>query len=303
MNEFGIIEKYFSPLSRDGLKDDCAVIDFPEGQELVITSDTLNEGVHFFPETSPANIARKALRVNLSDLASSAATPLCYQLNIAFPEKPSQGWLEEFSKALKQENQTYKIFCSGGDTTRINDKLSISITALGTVQKDKAVRRGDAQDGDALIITGVCGDAALAIQNQDTSFLPTPRTGIEDIIRNHVNAAADISDGLLADSMNIARASNIGLEIDLDSVQFSREVSEALKNDQILYETALKGGDDYELALAVSPNKLDVITHALKTSGLKPQRIGRFKSQISGLKLKNAEGKKIDTNALGWTHF
>lgn len=303
MNEFEIIEKYFAPLSKDGLKDDCATLSIPAGHELVITSDTLNEGVHFFAETSPANIARKALRVNLSDLASSAAKPLCYQLNIAFPEKPTPEWLQEFSEALKAENQKYDIFCSGGDTTSIKGALSISITALGLVPKDKAIKRQNAKEGNILIITGVCGDAALALNRKDTTFLPTPRTGFEKLLQNHVNAAADISDGLLADSLNIARASGLGLEIDLDAIQFSQIVTEAIKSGEIPYETALKGGDDYELALAVSEQNIETFINELKANGLSPQKIGHFTTQSAGLTLKNLKDKKIDQNALGWAHF
>ncbi len=303
MNEFETIEKYFAPLSRDGLKDDCAVINIPDNQELVITSDTLNEGVHFFAGTSPENIARKVLRVNLSDLASSAAKPLCYQLNIAFPEKPSQAWLQEFSNALNEENEAYNIFCSGGDTTSIKGVLSISITAMGTVPKGRAIRRAGAKDEDALIITNVCGDAALALLKKDVGYLPTPRVGLEDILRKYVHAAADISDGLLADSQNIAHASGLGLEIDLDTVRFSQDVNNAIKSGDISYETALKGGDDYELALAVNQSKVTDIMRELEHANLFSQKIGRFTSRSSGLTLKNMKDKKIDENALGWTHF
>lgn len=303
MNEFEIIEKYFAPLSRDGLKDDCAVLGVPVGQELVITSDTLNEGIHFFPKASPANIARKALRVNLSDLASSGANPLCYQLNIAFPQKPALEWLEGFTNALKQENEKYKIYCSGGDTTSIKGALSISITALGIVPKGKAIRRQNAKEGDALIITGVCGDAALALKNKDTRFLPSPRTGLEGILHNHVNAAADISDGLLADAMHMAQASKLGLEVDLNKIKFSQNVQNAIKNSDISYETALKGGDDYELALSVAECNATALINDLKAAGLSPQKIGRFTARVSGLTLKNVADKQIDQNALGWTHF
>lgn len=304
MNEFDLIKTYFAPLSRDGLRDDCATIEVPRDYDLVMTSDTLNEGVHFLSATPAADIARKALRVNLSDLASSAATPYCYQLNIAFPQKPSKAWLEEFSAALKQENETYKIYCSGGDTTSITgNALSLSITALGFVPKGKATKRQNAEYSDSLIITGACGDAALALHRKETTFLPTPRTNVTETLRNHVNAAADISDGLLADSMNIARASGLGLEVDLNEIKFSQSVTEAINKGEISYEAALKGGDDYELALAVPEHKADTVMQALKEQGLTPQKIGRFISQGHGLVLKNLGERKIDKNELGWVHF
>lgn len=302
MNEFEMIEKYFAPLSRDGLKDDAAVLAIPAGDELVVTSDTLNAGVHFFDDAPPDFIARKALRVNLSDLAGMGAQPLCYQLNIAFPEAPSADWLAAFSGGLAQDQARYGVFCSGGDTTRIKGALSISITAMGLVTKGRAVKRCGARDGDVLIVTGAVGTAALALKNKE-HFLPNPRTGLESVLQKHVNAAADVSDGLLADSMHIAKASNIGLEIDLEKIEFSDDVYLAIKEGLFSAQEALSGGEDYELILAVSEESASMVVRLLRKNQLKPQIIGRFTSQISGLKVKNSDSKRIDMDSLGWSHF
>ncbi len=261
--EFDIIERYFAPLTMGqagsaGLKDDAALLNVDPDCELVVTSDTLNEAVHFLEGTDPAYIAKKALRVNLSDLAAKASKPLSYQLNIAFPSRPEELWLKAFTQSLLEDNERYGVYCSGGDTTSIKGGLlSVSITAFGTVERGKAVRRGGAQDGDLCVVTNFLGDAVLglqALQNAlDLSLYPSaierylcpdPRTDIREILKAYAHASADISDGVLADSMHIARASGLGLELDLSKIKFSDEVIAAIKNGDVSYEQAIKGGDD-----------------------------------------------------------
>ena len=308
-----MIQRYFVPLSRDGLKDDAAVLEIPDGYELVVSSDTLNEGVHFLDGTDAGDIAHKALRVNLSDLASTGAKPLCYQLNIAFPEKPTEGWLQDFSDALAKDNQRYGVFCSGGDTTSIQGKLSISITAMGLVPVGKAVKRTGAREGDVLIVTGKTGRAVLGLkaERDDLTYpksreryrVPEPRVGYDTFIQEHIHAAVDISDGLLADSKHIANASGLGVEIDLDAITFSQEVNNAICAGHITFEDVLKGGDDYELALAVSARNVDDVVAFFLASYLEPMVIGRFVSDYSGLRLLNAQSYDLDLSRLGWVHF
>lgn len=322
MNEFEMIERYFLPLTcrhagTAGLRDDAAVLGIPDGHELVVTSDTLNEKVHFLAGEKPDNIARKALRVNLSDLAAMGATPLCYQLNIAFPQKPEEAWLAAFSKALQEDNEAYGVFCSGGDTTSIKgDCLSVSITAMGIVPKGMAVRRNGAQDGDYIVLTGAVGDASLGLKVlqegldvQDYAHavsrhqVPCPRMSIEEIVRQYAHAAADISDGLLADCMHIANASGLGAEIDLDKMVFSEGVQRALDGKIIMLEDVLKGGDDYELILAVSPKILPLMICSLQKNGLNPLVIGSFKELNLGLSLLNTLTLCLSDESLGWKHF
>ena len=322
MNEFDMIERYFLPLTGGhagtaGLRDDAAVLDIPDGHELVVTSDTLNENVHFLAGDKPENIVRKALRVNLSDLAAMGATPLCYQLNIAFPQKPDEAWLAAFSKALQEDNETYDVFCSGGDTTSIKgDCLSISITAMGVVPKGVAVRRSGAEDGDYIVLTGAVGDAFLGLKVlqegldvQDYAHavsryqVPCPRMNIEEIVRQYAHAAADISDGLLADCMHIASASGLGAEIDLDKMVFSKDVQRALDGKIIMLEDVLKGGDDYELILAVSPENLSGAICRLQKNDLNPLVIGVFKGFELGLSLLNTQTLCLSDKNLGWKHF
>jgi len=166
MTEFDMIAEYFAPLTRGrvALDDDAAVLNIPVGKELVVSSDTLNAGVHFFANGAPGDIARKALRVNLSDMAAMGAQPFCYQLAIAFPEVPSREWLAEFSAALAEDQERFGVFCSGGDTTSLQGALSISITMMGLVETGAAWKRGGARVGDQLVLTGPVGDAWIGLE-------------------------------------------------------------------------------------------------------------------------------------------
>lgn len=321
MSEFDIIERYFLPLTMGQagcgeLKDDGAVINIPDGYELVVTSDTLNAGVHFLEGEAAHNIARKALRVNLSDLASMGAKPLCYQLNIAFPEKPTEAWLSAFSKALQEDNALYDVYCSGGDTTSIKGGfLSISITAMGLVPKGAAVRRGGAKEGYALLVTGTIGDAVLGLRAIRASAeddyaravsryqMPQPRMGVHEIMRKYARAAADVSDGLLADSMNIAKASGLGLEIDPLKTPLSKDVQLALDNNMISWQDILCGGDDYELILAVPEALVKRCMVEFNNINIDLCVIGRFTSKALGLHILDTITYRIDDKNLGWKHF
>ncbi len=319
MNEFEMIERYFLPLTMGhksvaGLQDDAAVLEIPQGFELVVTSDTLNEGVHFMRGESASNIARKSLRVNLSDLAAMGAKPLSYQLNIAFAQKPDKIWLKGFSKALQVDNKVFDVFCSGGDTTSIKGEyLSISITALGLVPSGQALRRGGAENGDLIVVTGAIGDAYLGLKSLQNGLnyeeaidryrVPSPRINAVDVVRKYANAAADISDGLLADVMHIAGASGLGVEIDLGKLKFSKEVADALDRKIIKIEDIITSGDDYELILAVSPANLPVLMNELGNIKLKPMVIGEFVSDNLNQPVLKSKTHRIDFKSLGWQHF
>ncbi len=321
MNEFDIIEKYFVPLTcgnagTAGLCDDGAVVGISDGYELVVTSDTLNADTHFLMDEAPENIARKALRVNLSDLASMGAKPLCYQLNLAFPEKPSEGWLAAFSNALQEDNAHYDVYCSGGDTTSIRGGyLSVSITAMGIVPRGKAVRRGGAKEGDLLIMTGEIGDAALGLKairaGRECDFpvavsryrQPQPRTNGFNALQKYANAAADVSDGLLADVKNIAKSSCLGVEIDPSRVNISKDVQKALVENFITWQEILSSGDDYELIMAVSEGSVKRLHFELQKMHINSYVIGVFKCKGLSFEVLDALTYRIDIRDLGWKHF
>ncbi|MCB1562245.1 MAG: thiamine-phosphate kinase [Alphaproteobacteria bacterium] len=307
MNEFSLIERYFQPLSPVLLKDDAAVLSIPAGHELVVSSDTLNEGTHFIAGADPADIAHKALRVNLSDLAAMGADPLAYQLNIAFSAMPDEIWLEAFTAALAADQAAFGIFCSGGDTTSIKGPLSISITAMGVVPAGQAVTRGGAEPGDVLLVSGPVGGAFCglqALQRQpgftvsealiEACYRPCPRTDLAEAVRMYAHAAVDISDGLVADLSHICEASGVKAVLEAETVPLSEEVKVLLRSGAVSRESLLSGGDDYQLLMAVPPQ------HTQHFPG--STVIGRFE-EGAGVRVQDVDGQVLSFKEKGWTHF
>lgn len=313
MNEFETISRYFKPLTQGrpealGLLDDAAVLNIPEDHELAVTTDMLVAGVHFAADALPQHIAHKSLRVNLSDLAAMGAKPLCYQLAIAFPEKPSAAWLATFTQALQEDQKTFGIFCSGGDTTRTPGPLTISITALGIVPKGQAVKRSGGRAGDVLILSGPVGDAWLGLQchfaQDDKTLLyftealykPVPRLDWAAHLRTHAHAAIDVSDGLIADTAHLARASGCSAQIKTTPSFFSAAGFEMIKTGQIDERALLTGGDDYQIVAAVPPAALVHFPDAII--------IGQLMEGAPGdIKVQGLAGETLQFDSLGWVHF
>ena len=301
MNEFDVIGRYFAPLSKDGLINDAAVIDIPPGHQLVVTSDTLNAGTHFMADARPDDIAHKALRVNISDLYAMGATPLCYQLNIAYPEKPTSDWLESFTHALSDDQKRYELYCSGGDTTTImGDTLSVSITALGVVHADTAWPRDGARAGDAIVVQGTIGDAWIGLQvlrgelktDDDAYFIG--RYYKPEIKAFHAaipSAAIDISDGFIADLTHICERSNIGAVVEADQIPVSDPARRLLEQGQVSVQDLITGGDDYALVLAIPQ---DQVKNNMTV-------IGTFTG--TDILVNDAKGVPLTINSKGWTHF
>lgn len=334
MNEFDIISDYFKILAMGrpesmGLQDDVAVFSVPAGREVVVSTDTLNAGTHFLKDEKPENIARKALAVNLSDLASSGADPLCYQLSMAYPQRPQHEWLKAFTGALLDDQKHYGIFCSGGDTTSINGGvLSISITIIGTVPTGKAVHRCGAKPGDLIVLTGTVGDAALGLHvvwnGREKVYpkavarhrVPEPRIKAAELVRTHAHAGVDVSDGLLADLGHICKSSHLGAEIRMadagerpgtlshPALALSDEVRMALLGREMKMEDVLSGGDDYELVLAVAPDQVEALLAGFEKLSIPAQVIGRFIKDIpSEVRVLDSSGAKLVLQATGWQHF
>ena len=311
--EFTRIAKYFAPLAASGglgLADDAAVITPPPNRDLVITADAMVAGVHFLPSEAPENIARKLLRVNLSDIAAMGAAPLYYLLTISVPRDVSELWFEGFARGLAADQARYGVSLLGGDSTSTPGPVTASVTMFGHVAPGAALRRGGAKAGDDLWVTGVIGDGVLGLwalrgeRNDPTGSLarryrfPEPRLGLN--LSGVAHAAMDISDGLVQDSSHMARASGVGLELELAKVPLSPAGHE---EGLAFVASGVAGGDDYELLLAVPPARAQALQATAHKAGLAVTRIGKFNTARGEVRGVNAAGQTIELGNGGWSHF
>ena len=271
-DEFAIIQQYFSAIGEAradtvlGIGDDGAVIEIPVGYQQVVSMDTLIAGVHFPVDTAPADIACKALAVNLSDLAAMAAEPAWFMLSLSLP-RVDAAWLREFSEGLRQGATEFRLQLIGGDTCR--GELSITVHIAGLVPAGKFVSRAGAMPGDLVLVSGSLGNAGLglaclqgridlpaALRSTCLRALnrPRPRLELVEFLREHANAAIDVSDGLQADLGHILQASQCGAHLDRAALPVDPWIAR-----QDLYSYALGAGDDYEICCAVAPQKADRI--------------------------------------------
>ena len=289
--EFELIRRFLAPLATaagaGNLEDDAALLDAPEGR-LVVTTDTMVEGVHFPGDGPPDLVARRLLRCNLSDLAAMAARPEAYLLNLALPAWIDDAWLEGFAAGLARDQQAFGLSLLGGDTVATPGALTLTVTAFGAAAAP--VRRSGAKPGDRVFVTGPVGDGCFGLKAvrgeldaprlAERYWLPSPRFGAAE----GAAAAADISDGLLADLGHICRASGVGAVIELDAVPLSPEVA-ALGPEARL--EALAGGDDYELVLAARESRAIPV--------------GRIVAG-AGVTVLDAAGQPVPLARHGWRH-
>lgn len=295
MNEFKLIERYFNWTNHHtvslGVGDDCAIIDTTPNTQTVTSVDTLIEGVHFPKNTNAADIAYKALAVNLSDLAAMGATPKYFTLALTLP-KLDEVWLNEFSNSLKQISNEHHLDLIGGDTTK--GALSVTINIVGEVATGKALLRSGAQVDDLIYVSNNVGDAAYAWQqieqgDKPSDFYlerfnrPTPRVELAQVLVGVANACIDISDGLAQDLSHILSRSKVGANISLDVIPLSDEVAGHINTTQD-WCVALAGGDDYELCFTVSKENVDTIKLIEKELGIALTKIGVV-TEGQGLKI------------------
>src|SRR5262245_57496657 len=242
LSEFAMIAKLLAPLSANdpgafGLTDDAAILSVPNGQDLVVTKDMLVEGVHFLHDDPPDLIARKALRVNLSDLAAKGAQPRTYLLGLSLASWIGDEWLARFAAGLAEDQRRFSVSLSGGDTTVTSGPLMVSITAFGTVPQGRMIRRKGARPRDAVFVSGTIGDAGAALavlkgegiglSDFDRSALisryqlPEPRIALGQLLLGVASAALDVSDGLLGDLEHIAKVSDVRIAIDAAKIPVS----------------------------------------------------------------------------------
>ena len=309
-DEFAQIAALFRPLTRGapealGLLDDAAVIPSRPGFDLVVTKDAMVAGVHFLPDDPPDLVARKLLRVNLSDLAAKGAEPYGYFLMTAWPK--GSGWTDRqaFAEGLRIDGEKYGLVLLGGDTVSTPGPLTLSVTMLGWVPAGRMVRRGGARVGDQVLVSGTIGDGGLAwlaasgeIADPDGEHLrryrlPVPRVELREKLLNYAHAAADVSDGLVADAGHIAEASGLGLRLDLDRLPLS-ETARAWLADQPDRARALLRlaslGDDYEIVCTAGADAVEALGLTV---------VGEITS--SGIEV-HADGAAIEPGPGGWTH-
>jgi thiamine-monophosphate kinase len=327
MNEIDLIESIFKPLAAAtpgslGLTDDAAIIEPPPGCELIVTADAVVGGVHFFPEDGAADIAWKSLAVNASDLAAKGAQPLAYTLCIALPGEPSREWLDAFASGLREAQQQFGIGLIGGDTVASPQALMIAITAWGAVPAGRMVRRNGAEPGDAAYVSGTVGDAALGLalrrdpalaqrwqlgggelQHLLARYLrPQPRQALAAALQEYATAALDISDGLMLDFSRLCRASGIGGIIEAGAVPLSPAARRAIRHDSAYLETAITGGDDYEILATVSAGNESAFTSAAAAAGVAVTRLGVMR-EAPGSDLTGADGLPVKLSRHGYEHF
>ncbi|RDD63786.1 thiamine-phosphate kinase [Ferruginivarius sediminum] len=325
LGEFEIIARYFAPLAEGtpgalGLGDDAAVLSPPAGEDLVFTTDTIVSGVHFLSDDPPDQVARKLLRVNLSDLAAMGARPLGYLLSFTLPATVDEAWIEGFAQGLASDQDTYAVGLLGGDTTSTPGPTTLSLTAVGRVPAGRALRRGGAKLGDIVFVSGTIGDSALGLEILqgrrtvemesdrerlvDRYRLPRPRMalGRELLERGLASAAIDVSDGLAADLGHICASSGVGAEIDAVDVPLSAAVQRLVESDAGCLVTALTGGDDYELMFTVPERLAGEVGKLAVELDLPLTRIGVL-AGAGGVIVRGADGEAMELGPGGWTHF
>jgi thiamine-monophosphate kinase len=313
-----LIARYFKPLAKHpaafGLNDDAAAITPPAGHDLVLKTDGLIEGVHFFPDDPADLVAKKALRVNLSDLAAKGAMPLGFLLAIALPKGFSEDWLAAFAQGLGEDADAYKCPLLGGDTDRTPGPTSISVSAFGTLPSGTMVKRSGAKAGDVVFVSGTIGDAALGLRaragelsNNDHLVsryrLPQPRVTLAETVRRHASAAIDVSDGLVADLVKLCRASGVSADIDVPRVPLSPDAAHALQKDAALIEPVLTGGEDYEILCAVAPAQADSFRAAAASARVPIAEIGRIVAGTEAPRFLDKAKRSLVFDRPGYSHF
>lgn len=321
--EDDLIARYFRPIATDpgafGLIDDAAILK-SFGDDVVVTTDAIVEGVHFLASDPPDTIARKALRVNLSDLAAKGAKPAGFVLTIAMRDA-KHDWLSPFAAAIAEDVQAYACPLLGGDTVSTPGPTMISITAFGRVPVDTMVRRTGAQPGDRIVVTGTIGDAMLGLrlltgkangEKLDKNArdhlirryrIPQPRNALALAIREHANAAMDLSDGLAGDLAKLCQASTVSAQVELSSVPLSDSARAMTASGEFEIADLVAGGDDYEVLCTIPENRWSEFSKAADWAGVPVCCIGSIVPGSNAPRFLDSEGKPVALKRLSYSHF
>ncbi len=311
--EFALIARHFASLAGPGalgLGDDAAVFAPPPGRELVVAADAMVAGVHFLPDDPADLVGRKLLRVNLSDLAAMGAVPLHYLMTVSAPRATPDAWFAGFAAGLAADQREFGLTLLGGDTTTTPGPLTLSLTILGHVAPGTALRRNGARDGDLIFVTGTIGDGALGLLAARGELpdadgflagryrLPQPRLALGARLHSIAHAAMDVSDGLVQDLSHLCRAAGLAAVIEAGRVPLSPPARAADRR-----ELCLTGGDDYELLLAVPPERAAALAAASAATFIPVTRIGAFHAGPPAVTVRAPDGTPIPLARGGWSHF
>jgi len=326
--EFELIARYFAPLARAfpgayGLLDDAAVISPASGNELVVKTDTIVGGVDFLPDEPADLVARKGLRVNLSDLAAKGAVPRAYLLDLVIPDTVDELWIAAFVAGLAHDQAEYGMHLIGGDMSSTSGPITIAVTALGEAPIGRIIRRGGARPDDIVFVTGTIGDAALGLSVLDstrsaldaasTAFLvdryrlPQPRVVLGPRLIGIATAGLDVSDGLVADLRHICEVSRLRAVIEAKSVPLSPAARVAIAGEPRRLAMAFTGGDDYEILFTAPPAASARIGDLSRSCGVPITPIGRM-TVLSGddqprVVVLDGLGHPLSFASEGWMHF
>jgi len=325
-SEFDLIRRYFSPpapANTLGVGDDCALFAPPAGMQLATSTDMLVEGRHFFADVAPHTLGHKALAVNVSDLAAMGAQPSGCLLGLALPAARAQHteWLAAFARGFLGFAERYGCPLLGGDTTRSDTGLTISVTVFGAVQPGQALRRDAARAGDDVWVSGHLGAAAAAPgllqgrwqEDETHDTLPAVRPALETpepplalgvALRGIAHAAIDISDGLLQDLGHILAASGCGAVLNEAALPIAPALAPVLAHwpQQRRRAVVLGGGDVYQLCFTATPDARAQIEAAARATGTPVTRIGRTTAE-PGLTVLDANGQPLADLPSGFDHF
>ena len=320
--EFETIERLLKPLAHPewarGLTDDVAILPSRPGQDLVLTKDAMVEGVHFLPGDPLDTVARKLLRVNLSDLAAKGAEPFGYLLSCFWSERCGWPEREAFAAGLAEDQARFGVGLLGGDTVKTPGPASFSLTALGWVPAGAAVSRAGAQVGDLVFVTGSIGDGLLGLRAArgelaldeeriaaliDHYRTPTPRLDFAPVVREFATASVDVSDGLAADLAHVARASGAAIMLNLNVLPLSA-AAQAWFDDRVDAQLSLEdlagGGDDYQIAFTAHPRHEESLRREAERRLVRLTRVGEV-TVGAGLTA-TYDGQPVQMARPGWTH-
>ena len=322
IGEFSIIEKYFSNLGQSkgvslGVGDDCAILEIPPDKQLVTTVDTLVEAIHFPSSSSPGDIAQRALRVNLSDIAAMGAEPHWFTLALTH-QTGNEEWIYRFSKALERDAKEFGCTLVGGDLTA--GPLSITIQVLGTVDRGKAIKRSGVKEGDYIYVTGSLGEAAAATflfekppnslnslpkslidRLYNKFYRPEPRIQEGILLQNIASSAIDISDGLIADLGHILSSKSYGANIEFERIPYANFLTDIADHD-LIRKWILSGGDDYELCFTVSKKHVALLESMMASKKIQVCYIGQV-SINPGIRCYDNQGELLNIIKSGYQHF